>query len=232
MKYMGSKNRIAKHILPIITADERSCYFEPFVGGGNMIDKVSGDRIGCDLNRDAVEALILIRDNVNLIPKDNSEFTEADYKLRCKNMPWLRGFASFAYSYGGKHWGGWCRDKGGRRDYVAESYRNAVKQSDNLGGVDFYICDYRSISLPDNTTIYCDPPYKSTTGYKDKFNHEEFYQWCIEKSGEGHKVYISEYSMPDGFTCVWEKEVNSSLTKDTGSKKNVERLFTPTPNHI
>lgn len=29
----------------------------------------------------------------------------------------------------------------------------------------------------------------------------------------------------DRFECVWQKEVNSSLTKDTGSKKNTEKLW-------
>ena len=38
MKYMGSKNRIAKYILPIILKDrkEGQWYVEPFVGGANM----------------------------------------------------------------------------------------------------------------------------------------------------------------------------------------------------
>lgn len=53
MKYMGSKARIAKHILPIILKDrkEGQCYVEPFVGGANMIDKVDGWRIGGEFNR-------------------------------------------------------------------------------------------------------------------------------------------------------------------------------------
>jgi DNA adenine methylase len=39
---MGSKNRIAKELLPIITANlqPNQWYIEPFVGGCNMIDKV------------------------------------------------------------------------------------------------------------------------------------------------------------------------------------------------
>ena len=42
MVYMGSKNRIAKELLPIITANLTNdrYYIEPFVGGCNMIDKV------------------------------------------------------------------------------------------------------------------------------------------------------------------------------------------------
>ena len=56
MKYMGSKNRIAKHILPIILKDrkENQYYVEPFVGGANMIDKVdpliAPKRFGSDFN--------------------------------------------------------------------------------------------------------------------------------------------------------------------------------------
>ena len=50
MKYMGSKNRIAKHILPIILKDrkEGQWYVEPFVGGANIRDKVECKRIGSD----------------------------------------------------------------------------------------------------------------------------------------------------------------------------------------
>ena len=49
MKYLGSKNRIAKEILPIMLKyrGER-VWVEPFVGGANMIDKVHGHKIGCD----------------------------------------------------------------------------------------------------------------------------------------------------------------------------------------
>ena len=52
MKYMGSKARIAKYILPIILSNraEGEYYVEPFCGGCNMIDKVSGNRIANDSN--------------------------------------------------------------------------------------------------------------------------------------------------------------------------------------
>ena len=57
MKYMGSKNRIAKYLLPIILKDRKDgqWYVEPFVGGANMIDKVDGNRIGADKNEFLIE---------------------------------------------------------------------------------------------------------------------------------------------------------------------------------
>ena len=56
MKYMGSKSRIAKDIVPIIQSyiDDNNCrlYIEPFVGGGNVIDKIRCEKkIGSDLNK-------------------------------------------------------------------------------------------------------------------------------------------------------------------------------------
>ena len=79
MKYMGSKNRIAKHILPIMIAEAKrlgyTTWVEPFVGGANMIDKVpnSFKRIGIDYNPHTIQALIGIRDFVAELPDSLSE---------------------------------------------------------------------------------------------------------------------------------------------------------------
>ena len=53
MKYMGSKSRIAGSIVPIlnkIIADKQiTAYWEPFVGGANIIDKIKCEKkIGSD----------------------------------------------------------------------------------------------------------------------------------------------------------------------------------------
>ena len=232
MKYMGSKARISKHILPIVLGGrlDNQWYVEPFVGGGNMIENVSGNRIGSDINAAAIDALYLIRDKPETIPKNNTEFTEEDYKaVKANCNHWLYGYAAFSLSYGGKFFGGWRRDSTGRRDYISEAYRGAVKQSRKLAGVVLYNAPYHELEVPANSIIYCDPPYESTTGYKDKFNHAYFWQWCRNKAKEGHKVFISEYSAPADFVCLWSKEQYSSLTKNTGRKKGVERLFSISP---
>jgi Site-specific DNA methylase len=70
MTYMGSKNRIAKEILPIMLKERgQRTWVEPFVGGGNMIYKVQGKRIGADINHYLIDALIAIRDCVEDLPK-------------------------------------------------------------------------------------------------------------------------------------------------------------------
>jgi DNA adenine methylase len=228
MKYMGSKNRIAKYILPIMLKERKDdqWWVEPFVGGGNIIDKVCGNRLGSDSNKWVIDALISIRDHVLELPKNNTEFTEDDYKLLRKNDSTIKGYAGFAFSYGGKWLGGWRRDSIGKRDYVAEAYKNALKQSPHLQNVVLVNKNYLELEIPENSLIYCDPPYQGTTEYRDNFDHTIFWDWCRNKSKEGHIIFVSEYKAPNDFTCVWSKTIVSSLTKDTGSKVGIEKLFT------
>lgn len=230
MKYMGSKNRIAKHILPIMLKDSENVeyFYDLTVGGCGLLDKVPNrfKRVGVDVNKYVIQALETIRDCSDKIPKNNKEFTEMDYKnLRLSDEYMFKGYAGFAFSYSGKWLGGWCRDNSGKRDYVSEAYRNAIKQSKLIQDVEFICGSYDSIELCKNSIIYIDPPYLGTTKYKDSFDYDKFYKWCIEKHKEGYKIFISEYYMPSPFKCIWEKEVCSSLTKDTGSKKGIEKLW-------
>jgi DNA adenine methylase len=238
MKYMGSKNRHAKELLPIILAGRQpgQWYVEPFVGGANMIDKVGGNRIGADIHADLIAALALIRDHADELPKDSTATSDDEYKVyraMQNGCPCaLRGYHGFALSYGGKWFGGWRRDKTGKRDYVAEAYRGALKQQPGLQGVQLVCATYDHLSIPENSIIYCDPPYEGATGYKDSFDHVAFWQWCRDKAKEGHTVYISEYSAPEDFTCVWQKTVNNTLVQNTGSKQGTERLFCLTPKEL
>jgi len=232
LKYMGSKARIAKEILPIMLAARKpnQWWVEPFCGGCNMIDKVEGNRLGSDADYHCIQALIDIRDNVDLLPKNNNEFTEEMYKqLRANDNYRFKSYVGYTASYSGKWLGGWCRDSEGKRDYVAEAYKNALKQSPKLQGVHLYNLDYKDLPIPDSSIIYCDPPYANTTKYKSSFNHEQFWDWCRQQAALGHTVFVSEYQAPDDFTCVWQKEIASSLTKDTGSKKGVEKQVAKNP---
>src|SRR5690554_6823322 len=229
MKYMGSKARHAKQILPIILSDRKpeQWYVEPFVGGANVIDKVDGNRLGADSNEYLIALLSALQ--AGWVPP--KELSVDEYKRIRDNKDQyplhLVGFVGFPCSYGAKFFGGYCRgsnSKGKPRDYIGEAWRNVMAQ--DFSGIDFQCVRYLELEIPPNSIIYCDPPYAGTTGYKDKFSHDEFWQWCRDKVAEGHQVFVSEYNAPDDFKCVWEKQVNSSLTKNTGAKKATEKLFT------
>lgn len=238
MKYMGSKARIAKHILPIILKDRKpdQLYVEPFVGGANLIDKVSGRRVGIDNNKLVIDLLKGLQDGWT--PKES--YTKEDYlkAQRGENpCPIETGYISINCSYSGKVWGryaGKSNTAQGLRDYTNEAYKNVIKQTPNLAGIGFYCGNYDEFYIEDNSLIYCDIPYKNTyseiEGYgKLSFDHGAFWQWCRDMKAKGHTVFVSEYSAPDDFECVWQKEVKSSLSANGdvgGSKKSIEKLFT------
>ena len=228
MKYMGSKNRYAKELLPIILKNRRKdqCYVEPFVGGCNMIDKVIGRRIGADIN----EYIITLFKGIqrDFIPP--STVSEREYQAARidDKVSAVKAFIGFGCSYSGKWFGGYARGnlpKGIPRNYCGESKRNILKQKDGLIGVDLRHSNYLVLDIPPKSIIYCDPPYAGATKYRDSLNYNIFWDWCRKKVIEGHSIFVSEYAAPTDFICVWEKKVNSSLTKQTGSKKNIERLF-------
>ena len=236
MKYMGSKNRIAKHILPIIqSARGDRTWVEPFVGGCNMIDKVGGDRIGNDINYYLIEMWKALQKGWEM--PDN--ITEQEYQNIRQNKdeypPELVGFVGFNTTYGGKWFGGYARgknSKGKPRNYTDECKRNIQKQLPLLLNVEFTNMTYWKMDIPTYSLIYCDPPYQGTTNYKAKnFNHKEFWQWCRNKENDGHIVFVSEYQAPDDFECVWSKTISCQLAKK--NKDRIERLFTPNnPNKI
>ena len=224
MIYMGSKNRIAKEILPIILKDRKpnQCYVETMVGGGNLIDKVKGFRIGADINPYVIEALKLIRDNPESLPDFVSEEYYRELEIK-KQLNGLTGVVGFTCSFGSKWFGGYARNSDGR-NYIKVAKNNALAQSPNLKDCLFINSCYQLLDIPKNSIIYCDPPYEGTTKYKDGFNHFEFWEWVRIKSLGGHSVFVSEYNAPDDFICVWQKTLTTSFSTSE-SIKAVEKLF-------
>ena len=226
MKYLGSKNRIAKHILPIMLEHrkENMCWVEPFVGGANMIDKVEGWRIGSDLN-EYVIALLNEMTKPNFEAPEISEEKYNDIKLNQSKYPkWIVGYAGTQLSFGAKWFGGYRRDKQGKRNYCKEAQTNVNKQAKNLIGARFKNFEYSELPIPNNSIIYCDPPYQNTTGYRNSFDSNKFWYWCREKSKNGHTIFISEYEAPNDFKCIWQMEVSTNVSINKG-KKDIEKLF-------
>jgi len=232
MKYMGSKNRIAKHILPIMLAERKpnQWWVEPFVGGANMIDKVGGLRIGGEFNKYIANMWIELEKG--WIPKNNYTKQEYDFiKNNKDNCLHETGYVGICCSYSGKWFGGFAgkvTTKQGIRDYQDEAHRHLLNQVKNIKGIQFKHSSYDELEIPNNSIIYCDPPYDGTTRYKDSFDSSKFWQWCREKAKQGHQIFISEYNAPDDFECLWQQEVKSSLSANGiagGNRVSVEKLF-------
>ena len=235
MKYMGSKNRIAKYLLPIILKDRKKgqYYVEPFVGGANMIDKVDGNRIGADSNEYLIAMWQGLQENKSrpyliekeLYNKARDFFNKSEYSTFDKFMI---GWIGWMGSYNGRFFdGGYSGHSVGKRDYITEQIRNTENQISKIKEIHFVYSSYDKLEIPNNSIIYCDIPYKDTKQYSSSknFNHNNFWNWAREKSQDGHEVFISEYNAPDDFKCIWQMEVTNSMNT-TKTYKPTERLFT------
>ena len=232
MQYLGGKTRIAKEILPLILADrkEGQYFVEPFCGGCNVTANVSGNRIANDYNEYLIAMFVGLLSGENYPEQIGPElYNDVKDCFRAgsdKYNPGFMGWVGFMASYRGTFFSGYSGatviSKGKPKDYISEAMRNITRQIPKLKGVEFRTGDYKNLLIPDESIIYCDPPYMGTTGYSDSINHDEFWQWCRERVYDGHKVYISEYQAPDDFITIWEKPIQNCISLD---KKVTERLF-------
>lgn len=231
---MGSKSRFSKEILSIILKDRQpnQFYIEPFCGGCNVIDKVTGNRIANDYNKyliamwdalvtyDWIPPVITLDEYRNI--RDNKE----------KYPDKMVGWAGFACSFRGKFFGGFTKvtdTKDGKvRDYQREHRNNIFAQIPNLKSTTFLNFSYDELPMPPNSIVYCDPPYRDTTGYNNEIDHDKFWDWAKNETLNGHSVFVSEYNAPNGWSAVWEKETKSSLSRTNASggwKNSLEKIF-------
>ena len=222
MKYLGSKQRIARELVNFIETHrvEGQTWVEPFVGGASTIMYASGERIGGDANVHIITLLQALQNGwkppIKVSKKEYLKFQDCGFLMEDKAL-WA--YIGFCCSYGAKWFGGYADNDG--KDRIEDSYYEVMSQVPYLKGIIFKHCDYQNLVIPDKSLIYCDPPYRATTGYGKAFNHKLFYTWCRKMTSLGHTVFMSEYFMPEDFTCVFEKKLITNL----GSKTVYERLY-------
>lgn len=240
MKYMGSKARIAKDIVPIIQSfidkTNAKTYIEGFVGGANVIDKIRcNERIGIDKNKYLIALLDYVASGQQLlgrVSKDTYNFVKSNKDIY---PDWMVGNIGFLASYNGKFFdGGYANvivehtkygDK--VRDYYAEGKRNLERQAPSLTGIKFECADFLSLDYTDKKEIvfYFDIPYLNTTKYdvSKGFDYVAFYNKCRELSKD-NIVIVSEQCMPEDFTCIWEGKVARTVSA-TKRSYPTEKLF-------
>lgn len=253
MIYLGSKERIFTEYSNIVLngiLKDAKCYIEPFGGGMNCITRVpyinSIRRIAVDHDPFIIALWQGLQQGLTP-PKEI--FTEEKYKtlrntsirVMNKKQNW-RCFeiesmfeiacARFLMSYAGKPFGGYVGGEKYKRDYYKEACKNLerhVLSANNLNTIQFICEDYYIAMDTDLKCIfYCDPPRRNTTGLHNGlgvFNYELFWDWARRLRAIGHYVYVSEYTAPSDWTCVWEKETTTGLQKTCDKDILIERLF-------
>ena len=211
-------------------------FIDPFCGGANIVDKIQcKNRIASDYNEDLIALLkyAQLDNDLSIAPKECTFEHYSDVRVDKEHDTYsqeYRALIGYCASYGGRYFdGGYGRDNRGGRSIYTERVRNLKEQSPNLVGIEFSCRDYKDYLDMEikNALFYLDPPYKGTKQYsKQNINYEEFYNFCRQLS-KNNIVVISEYSMPDDFTCIWEKERKVLQKSDRiKGKKAVEKLFT------
>lgn len=203
MKYQGGKSRLAKRIASEINGYRPSVYVEPFVGAGSVLAQVDAPvRLASDSCSLIISLMLALQDG--WVPP--TRVGEDSYKL-AKNFgktddP-LTAFIAYGCSWGGKRWGGYARGDG--RNFADEAARSLEKMRPSIQSAWFKHADYREISIPSGALVYCDPPYAGTLGYRDEFDHEEFWGWADEVSTHS-VVLVSEINAPDNWESVLDFE--------------------------
>lgn len=235
IKYVGSKARIAKDIVPIIQKciDDNGIelYVEPFVGGGgNTLSEVKcKSRFAYDKNFYLIDFWKALQSGWQIQDEPMSkELYDDIHQNKDKYPGHIVALAGFCATYNAKWFGGYAgivHTKAGTvRNYYAEAVRNVIKQVPVIQDVKFVCSDYRDIQVPKGGFIYCDPPYNGTTGYQDSINYNHYWNWVRNISKDNY-VVCSEYEAPDDFECIWSKDLTTTLDNASRSK-STERLFT------
>lgn len=171
---------------------------------------------------------------IDELPDDISKQEYSDVRKSWQDQDgkypdWYIGAVGFLASYNGKFFGGRAgtvRTKIGTiRNYYDEAKRNLLAQIPNLSGIEFDEFDYQQLDMSKfkGGVIYCDIPYKNTTGHQQTFNHDEFWEWA-EQCSKDSIVLVSEQVSPDGWKSIWSKPVKRTL--DNASRIDImEQLY-------
>jgi site-specific DNA-adenine methylase len=206
--------------------EKASFYYEPFVGGANLLCRVPHERrIGSDINRYLVALLSKVRDDPSCLPEFISgEEYHGVLRNPASYSDWYVGLVAFCASFRGKFWGSYAQNE--ERDFIQRQLGNLRKQASRLKGIEFRCSDYRRVKVglfPKGGLFLADIPYKGTSGYRFRFDHDEFYRWCGYVHGLGHTILLTEFWAPSVFV-----EIASVKRRDymnPGASTVTERLF-------
>lgn len=101
----------------------------------------------------------------------------------------------------------------------------SLERLQSLESLECHQGDYSEVIIPDNSVIYCDPPYRGTHEYLKSFDCGKFDDWCL---GQRQQVFISEYSMPkDKFKRIASMNKRSLMCSASRVNMKIESIYVP-----
>ena len=243
--YQGSKNRLAKYIIPILNKliKENNCeiFIDACCGGANIIANtkypiICNKKYGFDNNKYLIALFDKIKfDNLEYIHIDENEYKKVKQDFLLGNNTyedWYYGYVGFLFSYGTVFMDSYARgndNKGNPRNMGKERYTNLFNQKEALKDTIFTVQNIFDINLDKlnkNMLIYIDPPYKDTKQYnRQKFDTEKFWNLVREMS-KRCIVVVSEYEAPNDFITIWKKDLLQNINRKALDRQlATEKLF-------
>ena len=237
MVYMGSKDRTAKYLIPImnkiIKDNNIDYFFDMCVGGGNLSANKKHhldvkNIIGVDNNKYLIALLKKLQEkDFNFILVSKEEY----YKIKSNKYnyeDWYVGYVGFLCSFARMFFSGYTGIYGNsKRNAPKERYNNLINQRESLLRVklfhkDIFEIDYSK--FPKNSLLYFDPPYSNTTKYHSEFDNVKFFE-LVDTLSKDFIVLVSEFNAPNDYISIWSKEKLSTVNSDGKYKKDTEHLF-------
>jgi len=237
MKYLGGKQRLGKHIAPIlhILWDSNNCngYIEPFCGSlgvfQHMTDLTGAKSIiANDYHPDLIALWKEVQNGTFTPPLSVSEEEYNKAKI-LKSPNSTKAFIGFGMSFGGRYFGAFASKYLGKKkeDFCKEMTNSLKRIAPKIRAprVKFTNSKYQSLR-PTNKFIYCDPPYeynkypikyRTDTKHYDVFDNEEFWN-IMRKWSKTNLVIISETSAPPDFIEIWNAERYRSAAQSTKTR--------------
>lgn len=185
MKYLGGKQRLGKHIAPVLkelwkkVVDKKvvdknlldknlldkkvlNGYLEPFCGScgvlKNMSD-ISESIEASDYHSDLIQMWKEVKANTFIYPTSVSE--EEYFAAKASTSPnAMKSFVGFGMSFGGRFFGAYAHKyvNEKKEDFCKEMVNSLKRTSPLIQNVEFTNKSYLELE-PKNKFIYCDPPY-------------------------------------------------------------------------
>ncbi len=228
MAYLGGKAKGAEHILSVLnhpTFDGIE-YIEPFCGYGHILRRVTNKKSYTAADNNPL--LITLIKHIQKTKGEHPTITPKEYQIlreNPKSNPLKAAYAAFCYSYNGNYFGGFVEKYKGR-NYPAERkrYYDQLHENPTFHKTHFHNTDYTKFKQSSNKLIYCDPPYAGTTEYHSTFDNAAFWE-DVRKMSKDNYVFVSEYTAPDDFVCLTQKEKRNSVAGRGATRKRMEKLF-------
>jgi DNA adenine methylase len=195
MKYLGGKQRLGKHIAPILKdlwekyelvfKIKLKAYVEPFCGSLGVLRNMTGLEEGVDgeapkpkykiiandYHQDLIQMWTEVQAGTFKYPKSISE----EQYLAAKELPSpnaLKSFVGFGMSFGGRFFGAYSQKymNGKVEDFCKEMVNSLTRTAPLIQNVKFTNKDYAALK-PNKMFVYCDPPY-AVTKFPIKYRRE------------------------------------------------------------